>query len=433
MNIRKVLPISLGALALVCTGCSRSTINYQIAEAIGTVGMYANNEPVETPRMREVREQEEQQVKAEEQLQKQLEKAMYLANGCFYDEALELLNAIELNENTTEEVQNAIAEVTAKKASLKTWTDKVPHLCFPTLIENQDMAFDQDARSASYNGTMVTTSEFKAILQALYENGYMLVDLHNVAALDVDSRGIATMEMEALQLPDGKKPIILSQDNVNYAEVTNGDGIATRLALDGDRKVKAVYTDDGGHDLVGDYDFIPILDTFIEEHPDFAYQGARGIVSVSGAEGVFGYTVRATATSDNKDNQETVRAIAEALTSEGWSIACAGYNHGYMNELSTAALEEEIERWQEEVGTLVGKPDILFYPYGAEVKYPSEQLDYLTDQGLVYLSGLWGDTDFTEQGELYLRQTRRFVDGYTLQNAASYFTKFFDAREVLDR
>ena len=95
-------------------------------------------------------------------------------------------------------------------------------------------------------------------------------------------------------------------------------------------------------------------------------------------------------------------------------------------------LEADIDKWMEEAGTLVGETDILFYPYGAEVEYPSDQLRYLLQNGLCYLCGLWGDTDFMELGEGYLRQTRRFVDGYTLLNAASYFTGIFDAYEVKD-
>lgn len=39
-----------GAL-LLTAGCSRSTLNYQIAESIGTLGQFENNEPVETPQM----------------------------------------------------------------------------------------------------------------------------------------------------------------------------------------------------------------------------------------------------------------------------------------------------------------------------------------------------------------------------------------------
>ena len=74
----------------------------------------------------------------------------------------------------------------------------------------------------------------------------------------------------------------------------------------------------------------------------------------------------------------------------------------------------------------------MFYPYGAEVGYPSDKLTYLLDNGFQYLCGLWGDTDYMELGEGYMRQTRRFVDGYTLENAPSYFTGFFNVSQILD-
>ena len=47
-GLAAVCPALLGAVLL--GGCSRETIKYQIAESIGTVGMYENGEPVETPR-----------------------------------------------------------------------------------------------------------------------------------------------------------------------------------------------------------------------------------------------------------------------------------------------------------------------------------------------------------------------------------------------
>ena len=54
------------AAALLLGGCSRSQMNYQIAEAIGTAGMYPNNEPVETPQMVLQREMLEESESEEE-------------------------------------------------------------------------------------------------------------------------------------------------------------------------------------------------------------------------------------------------------------------------------------------------------------------------------------------------------------------------------
>ncbi len=41
--------------------------------------------------------------------------------------------------------------------------------------------------------------------------------------------------------------------------------------------------------LVGDYDLVPILDSFIKEHPDFSYHGRKGILAMTGYNGVLGY------------------------------------------------------------------------------------------------------------------------------------------------
>ena len=341
----------------------------------------------------------------------------------------------------------------AVSSDLVNWVDgDIPHLCFPTLIYDTTMAFDGDDRASDYNTTMVTCDEFSAILQSLYDSGYILIDIHTIAEMVTDERGTSSMEEQKLKLPEGKRPIILSQDNVNYSNVRNGDGIATKLVLDQDGKVKAQYTDSEGHDVAGDYDFIPILDSFIEKHPDFSFRGARGIVSVSGSEGVFGYRISSAAEEGSAEegavqgqdasiqsaggsaaNQDdTVSAIASALRAEGWSIACAGWSHNYMNDMSLESFSAEIDNWLKYVGSLTGPADILFYPYGAEVEYPGEKLNYLLDHGFHYLCGLWGDTDFREMGDLYMRMTRRFVDGYTLINAPVYFTSFFDASSIRD-
>lgn len=429
---RGFLPALLAACALLASGCSRSTLNYQIAESIGTLGQYENNEPVETPQMQVEREQRESQEAQEANLQAKLDEADAYAQGYWYDEAIGVLSELTGQEAEDERVSGAIAQYQTASESMTAYEGDISHLCFPGLVEDTMRAFDGDDMSYSYSSSMVTTQEFKAILQSLYDNGYILVDIHDVAAVSTDDRGVTMMERKELLLPQGKKPVIISQDNLNYSGIKNGDGIATSLALDEEGNVKAIYTDEGGHDLKGDYDLIPILDAFVEEHPDFSLRGAKGIVSVSASEGVFGYQIADTAMTNYEENRNTVTQIAQRLTETGWNIACAGYSHSYMNGMTVDELQTDIEGWLEEVGTLVGSTDILFYPYGAEVEYPSDQLDYLVDSGFVYLCGLWAESDIMDIQETYMRQTRRFLDGYTLENAPDYFTSFFSVGNILD-
>ena len=131
-------------------------------------------------------------------------------------------------------------------------------------------------------------------------------------------------------------------------------------------------------------------------------------------------------------NLETVKQIADALRADGWEIACAGFAHSYMNDMTLDQLRNDISQWQEQVGALVGDASILFYPYGGEVEYPGDKLDYLLENGLIYLCGLWADQNFLELGENYMRQTRRFVDGYTLENAPDFFLAYFNTSSVID-
>ena len=52
-RLKRMAAVLLGLGAcLTLSGCARSVLNYQIAESIGTLGQYENNEPVETPKMK---------------------------------------------------------------------------------------------------------------------------------------------------------------------------------------------------------------------------------------------------------------------------------------------------------------------------------------------------------------------------------------------
>ena len=63
---RKTGLVLLAVIVMLAgSGCSRSVLNYQIAECIGTLGEYENNEPVETPKMKAAREQQESESELE--------------------------------------------------------------------------------------------------------------------------------------------------------------------------------------------------------------------------------------------------------------------------------------------------------------------------------------------------------------------------------
>lgn len=56
--------------------------------------------------------------------------------------------------------------------------------------------------------------------------------------------------------------------------------------------------------VTGAYDAVPRLDAFLEEHPDGCYKGARGIIALTGYNGILGYRTDGTYSEDHNTNSE---------------------------------------------------------------------------------------------------------------------------------
>ena len=82
-----------------------------------------------------------------------------------------------------------------------------------------------------------------------------MVNLYDLA--DVDENG--KMQAKQVYLPKGKTPFVLSQDDVCYYHSQDGDGIATKLVIDEEGKVRNEYVQDDGSTVVGDYVAIDAL------------------------------------------------------------------------------------------------------------------------------------------------------------------------------
>ena len=427
---RAILTLAVVAALLLC-GCSRSVRNYQIAECIGTLGKYENNEPVETPKMQAERERQEAEAALAKSQEDLLAQAEDLAKAYHYEEAIKLLeDSDDLRDD--ERAAEAIVDYQREMDSMYEYDGAIGHLCFTNLVVDTDRAFDGDEYAPVYRQNMITLEEFTNILNTLYESGYILIDIHSLAEETKSADGEVTLEERKPRIPEGKKPLILSIENLTYDSVRNGDGVATRLALDKDGNVGAVYTDEGGHDLVGAYDVVPVLEQFIAEHPDFSFQGARGIIALSGAKGAFGYAIEEESSADYKENQKKVKEIADKLREDGWIFATEGYGYLEMGNLTYEDLREDIIKWQDTVGALVGECDTLLYPSGSEVDYSTEKAALLMNQGYCYLVGMWSDNDYLEVNPKYLRQTRRTITGYVLENYPGNFSTYFSTSAILD-
>ena len=328
----------------------------------------------------------------------------------------------------------------------------VLHLSFESLIADTDQAFGQEdsGAAATLDQTRVTVDEFNAMLSQLYEEGYVLVRISDLAAVNEDG----VMEVKNLMLPSGKKPLLLSEINVNYDLELSGQGLASRLVLDANGALTCERQASDGSTVTGAFDVVPCVEAFIQEHPDFSNNGARGILGLTGYNGILGYRTDDTlATStdnryaakygvfDTAAEKEAAAPVIEALKSAGWEFACNGYDGtNYGNDAD--AVSADLTKWNESVGTLVGNTTILLFPSGTDGRgwkaYDESDPVYqiLRKQGFLYFGSMDISGTKTQLTDQYLRCSYMNVDGYRmyqdLYKKAGRFTGILDFQEIYD-
>lgn len=283
-----------------------------------------------------------------------------------------------------------------------------------------------------YNYWMTTVDEFYAILEELYANHYILIDIHDLAQEQEEEDGTVRLEAAQPLVPEGKIPLVLSVDDVSYYDYMEHDGFPKKLILDENGDVKNLYISPDGTESIGDYDVMPILDTFVKEHPDFSLRGAKGIIAATGYEGTLGYRINDMESPTLEEDREMVRTIADRLKETGWLFASHGYGHKHTASISYNSLVEDTNRWKDEIASYVGDTDIYIYPYGEEIDYPSQKLTYLQSEGFRYFCGVWASKAFVSVQDDYVRQTRCNLDGFTMITRPQSVADLIDASRIVD-
>ena len=170
------------------------------------------------------------------------------------------------------------------------WNDIVEHLFFHPVVAYPELAFDGDSQADGIDDWMVTVDEYNKILQSVYDNGYILVDINDVWSETTGEDGQPKMVRNTLYIPEGKKPLIISYDDVNYYDYMLKDGFTYKLIIGDDGLLWSWGKDPQGNEVVSqDLDALTILDKFVRQHPDFSPFGAKGSLSLTGYQGILGY------------------------------------------------------------------------------------------------------------------------------------------------
>ncbi len=352
-----------------------------------------------------------------------LSQAGLLAAGYDYDGAIELLQSSP-EFASSQEVADAVAQYEAIKSTLvEADINKITHVFFHSLIMDTSKAFDGEPDSKGYNSVMTTKDEFLKILNSMYERGFVLVSLHDMAYETTDENGNTVMKKGSILLPEGKQPFVMSQDDVCYYEYMDGDGFASRIIIGEDGKPTCEMKMEDGTVSVGAYDLIPILEEFIEEHPDFSYKGARAVIAFTGYNGILGYRTDESYRETNpnlEEDRKQAAQVAQCLRDNGWELASHSWGHRDLGSISMEHFYQDTDKWESQVESLIGPTDIILFPFGGDIgdwhPYASDnqRFQYLYDKGFRYFCNVDSAQYWVQLGSDHLRQGRRNLDGYRI-------------------
>ena len=305
--------------------------------------------------------------------------------------------------------------IPANLTPLVSWSGPVEHLFFHTLIVDPKLAFAKGSGAQRLRDYFVTVKEFRAILNQLDANNWTLVDIHRVAAGTV-------------RVPVGRRPVVISEDDVNYYDYDRTRGLGWKLALDEHGNVK-VEVHEGAAVRLSDDDLIPIIDEFVTTHPGFSAEGAKGVVALTGFQGLFGEHMTNSTEPERSGAVGRAAAIAARLKATGWTLANHSWGHIDLNKLPTADVLADTQRWKAEAETVTGPTDVYIYPFGA--RPPPTTLAMLRDQGYALLC----DIDIVARlvhGDGVTIMSRRHIDGIAFGQPSSRLAPFFDVASVVD-
>ena len=331
----------------------------------------------------------------------------------------------------------------------------VEHLFFHPVIAYPQWAFHDCGASQSerygLDDWMVTADEYAKILQSVYEKGYILVAIEDVWSEVTDESG-THMVRNTLKLPEGKKPLIISFDDVNYYPYMLEQGFTSKLVVGEDGEIWAECTDPYTKEtfLTKEGDATTMLDEFVYEHPDFSLNGAKAIFSLTGYYGILGYRTqddrdiakdspeRAAFEANRAAEIEAVKPVIARLKETGWTFGSHTWGHIRLADKPLQTVINDTERWADEVGSLVGPTNVLFYPHGGrpdgdDWHKTGERFQYLQSQGFrIFASVGVNSFSYITPDISAVICDRLHPDGTTLRHSRNRYLQFYNAEDIID-
>ncbi len=315
-----------------------------------------------------------------------------------------------------------LAQNLSTDTNLVKYSGKIEHIFFHSLIIYPEKAKADLKNASGYRDNMITVSQFKEIIDDLYKNNFILINSQILYFIDQDGK----LKANTLYLPKGKKPLIISLDDLAYYNYMKNGGFANKLVLENGIVRTEVITPEGNKIITNDGDAIPIVDDFVKLHPDFSLNGAKGIIALTGFEGILGYRTQL----KNKQNgveREAVLPVIDALKKSGWIFASHSFTHNQFflrKTISTKELAKDISDWKAGVESLVGPTNIFIGPFGEVFKEGDKRRAQLINAGFNVLYGVGMDGLMKFYKDHFV-MNRINIDGYRLTHNPKTLFRLF--------
>lgn len=326
----------------------------------------------------------------------------------------------------------------ALPASTEIWKDSVAVLSLRPLVARPELSFARSGDPSYSASALITSGEFSRLLQTLYDEDYVLISPRQIADWP-QSAAVITV-------PEGKKPLILLFDQYQYTVLNQLCGTASRLDLNESGQLVATAGEKTGRDL----DAIPILEDFLEVHPDFSFDGGKAVLALNLNESLFGHVLNSDQVAASQKAWEQVFQSFPQMTEEelaadnaaadrllrylqkkGWDFASAGYTGMRLTDLGKRRLRAEIEQWEKTMAPWLPDPRMLVFPDGAHLYGDEAAMDYLFAEDYNIFFGE-GPKPYYFLGKEYVHFDRLALNGNTLNQDGTPLAEILPLGSVLD-
>jgi len=324
--------------------------------------------------------------------------------------------------------------ISSKKcySKMMDYQGEIYSIFFHPLIVYPELAFsDKNDHLVYMDDWFVTKNEFNKIILELYKRGFVLISLNDVFEEKKDARGQVIIKRKKILFPEGKKPLILSLDDYNFYNTMKVHGTIDYFYVDKNDNLVTVSKVKGKIIIRNDQEIPQLLEKFINNHPDFSYHNARGIIGLTGYNGIFGYATQKMQDKNYIIQLIEAKKVVKKLKKMRWEFASHSYFHLSEQQQTENNFEKSEKRWQFEVGSIVGRTSYYIFPFGDSWDENVHRMNFLKSTGYKYFFGVSQSNKISIYPG-YVVIERFPMDGFALRGKYSKSKFFINTSNMLD-